>query len=182
MVIKKDPRAILDMLSKPVECDEDEFLDKLDKDKSFSLMPNKPAQDLNVNPLMNDRQAAMLNSIADEQVDEEDFSHAAVPGAAALPVEMSKKERRFFSLFQSANGNASDQTSVPEGMNLNLIHAQQAGGSLPRVSMSAAEVEAKEEDMARREAYIAEYAKQQLKDGKVHDKFVNIFDSAKEQR
>jgi hypothetical protein len=35
MVIKKDPRAILEMLSKPAECDEDEFLDKLDKDVSI---------------------------------------------------------------------------------------------------------------------------------------------------
>ena len=34
MVIKKDPRAILDMLSKPVDYDEDDFLDKLDKDVS----------------------------------------------------------------------------------------------------------------------------------------------------
>ena len=32
MVLKKDPRAVLDMLSKPVDMDEDEFLDKLDKD------------------------------------------------------------------------------------------------------------------------------------------------------
>ena len=150
--------------------------------KSFSLMPNKPAQDLDANFLMNDKQAAMLNSIGGEEIDTEDFSPAAVPGAAALPVEMTKKERRFFSLFQSTNTNANDQTSVPEGMDLNLVHAPQAGRDLPRVSLTAAEVDAKEEDMARREAYIAEYAKQAQKDEKVHDKFVNIFDSTKEQR
>jgi hypothetical protein len=36
MVIKKDPRAILDMLSKPVDIDEDEFLDKMELDKDVS--------------------------------------------------------------------------------------------------------------------------------------------------
>jgi hypothetical protein len=35
MVIKKDPRAILEMLNRPVDVDEDEFLDKLDKDVSI---------------------------------------------------------------------------------------------------------------------------------------------------
>ena len=30
MVVKKDPRAILELLSRPVDYDEDEFLDKLD--------------------------------------------------------------------------------------------------------------------------------------------------------
>ena len=30
MVLKNDPRAVLDMLSKPVDVDEDEFLDNLD--------------------------------------------------------------------------------------------------------------------------------------------------------
>jgi len=35
MVIKKDGRAVLDMLNRPVEYDEeDEFLDKLDKNVS----------------------------------------------------------------------------------------------------------------------------------------------------
>ena len=147
--------------------------------KSFSLMPSKPAQDLNVNPLMNEQQAAMLDSMADEKVDEEDFSSAAVP---ALPVEMTKKERRFFSLFKSTNTNPNDQTSVPESMDLNSVQAQKAGGILPRVAMTAEEIEMKEEDMARREAYIAEYAKKEQKNTKAHDKFVNIFDSAKGER
>ena len=48
--------------------------------------------------------------------------------------------------------------------------------------MTAAEKEAQVEDQARREAYIAEYAKQEQKNTTAHDEFVNIFDSAKEQR
>ncbi len=151
--------------------------------KSFSLMPSKPAQDLNVNPLMNDQQAAMLDSIADENVDEEDLSHGAAPShAATLPVELTKKERRFFSLFRSTNTDDKDQGSLPEGVDLNTVQAQQASGSLPQVGMTAAEKEAQVEDQARREAYIAEYAKQEQKNTKAHDEFVNIFDSAKEQR
>jgi hypothetical protein len=146
-------------------------------------MPNKPAQDLNVNPLMNEQQAAMLDSIADEQVDEEDFSYAAAPAsAAALPAELTKKERRFFSLFKSTNSHENDQGSIPDDIDLNTVQAQQATRNLPRVSVTAAEIEAKEEDMARREAYIAEYAKQEQKNAKIHDKFVNIFDSAKGHR
>lgn len=34
MVIKKDPRKVLDMLGKPVEVDDDEFLDTLDPNVS----------------------------------------------------------------------------------------------------------------------------------------------------
>jgi hypothetical protein len=152
--------------------------------KSFSLMPSKPAQDLNVNPVMNDKQAAMLDSIADEQVVEEDFSSAAA--APAVPVELSKKERRFFNLFKSTNTHENDQGSIPKSIDMNAVHAQQASSSLPQVAMSTAEIEAKEEDMARRQAYIAEYAKQEQKNAKKHDEehehFVNIFKSAKEQR
>jgi len=145
-------------------------------------MPNKPAQDLNVNPLMNDKQAAMLNGISDELVEEEDLSLAAVPGAAALPVDLSKQELRFFSLFQNTNANANDQTSVPEDMDLGLINAPKAGRDLPQVSMTPEELEARVEDKARREAYMAEYAKQEQKDQKKHDRYLKTFDSLKGKR
>jgi len=35
MVIKKDPRALLELLSRPVDTTDDEFLDKIDKDVSY---------------------------------------------------------------------------------------------------------------------------------------------------
>jgi len=35
MVLKKDPRALLDLLHKPVDIDEDEFLDKIDKNVGY---------------------------------------------------------------------------------------------------------------------------------------------------
>lgn len=34
MVIKKDPRVILELLSRPVDVDDDEFLDKMDPNVS----------------------------------------------------------------------------------------------------------------------------------------------------
>lgn len=187
MVIKKDPRAILDMLSKPVDIDEDEFLDKLDKDKSFALMPDKPPESLDVNPLVNQEQADMLGSLADEEVDEEDLGDAiAVPAASNAPVNLTKKEQRFFSLFQGTSSKEENQAAVPEGVKLAAVHASEQESLLPKVGETQAEREAKEEDLARRQAYIEIYAKEQEKQDatqkKAHDKFVGIFRDVNETK
>lgn len=74
---------------------------------------------------------------------------------------------------------------MPESVDLAAVHASQQERLLPRVGDTEAEREAKEEDLARRQAYIEIYAekeKESAKQKKEHDRFVGIFKDVKENK
>lgn len=73
MVIKKDPRAVLELLSQPVPVDEDtDFLDKLEKKVDFHDLPDKPAAPLDVDlaKKANEEQEAMLRDLNNAKIND----------------------------------------------------------------------------------------------------------------
>jgi hypothetical protein len=146
-------------------------------------MPDHPPESLDAINKAKDS----LDNVADTQVDgEEDAGPPVSAPAATAPVELTKGEARFFSMFQGTSGNSGDQSSVPKGVDLSAVHASETAALLPSVGVSAEVREAKEEELARRAAYQEIYAKEAQKKGKEeeerHRHFTNIYKSELEKK
>lgn len=102
-------------------------------------------------------------------------------------MDLTSNERRFFSLFQGTSSKEEAQTSVPEELKLKLVGSASEAPELPRVGETEAEKEAKEEDMARRAAYLAAQAEAQASvvpnpaQQEAHDRYVRIFGDVRQK-
>lgn len=156
--------------------------------KSFSQAPDRPSGMDDVGVVMNDQQQKMLQGLGAKEVEEEDVedfgtaAHTCPPGRETAGVEMNKKERRFFALFQNAKS-MKKQASIPEDVDLAKVHPGQVAEALPTVWDTDQEKEAKKEDLARRSAYLEKLTKESVsqtaKMKEAHDRFVSTFDSLK---
>lgn len=171
MVLNNDPRKILELFNKPVEHDEDEFLDKMDHSKAFQAMPSKPLRSIDsLQGITNSSEAALLLT-----TDEIEEHKRELPDTLAC--EMSEKERRFFALFKDTMNEAELQASVPDSLDLAAVQKVIQAKELPKVESSKEDKEAQLEDLARRAAYLAMQQKisEDPKYKEYHDRFVAFY-------
>lgn len=175
MVLNNDPRRVLDLLSKPVHADEDEFLDRLDQKETFGQMPGpaRPgAASLDhLQGITNTEQLAMLMT-------ETDYEETKQSLPKAIQTELTEKERRFFALLQQGTKYDDLQAAVPDSLDLAAVQRVVKAKDLPAVHVTPEEKEEKLEDMARRAAYLAMAAKTEEEGSKYqeyHDKFVAFY-------
>lgn len=182
MVIKQDPRKVLDLMStrhREVDPD-DEFLDRLAKKTSFYDLPKAPPEPLNLpNGAGAADPAAALDGLADVKLgdwDEEELAGgkvaprvaaaapapanaAAAAEAARLKAEREKRELRFRSMFEGSSSGGSQQGSVPDNISFRRISAKAGQDPLPQVGSQltaeqvAERAEQAKEDAARRLAW-----------------------------
>ena len=175
MVLKNDPRKVLEMLSRPVDPhdnDEDEFLDRMDPSKVPRLAPahNPP----NLDNLQGITNAAELALVMTENEYEE--TKQSLP--RHIQTELTEKERRFFALLQQGTKYDDLQAAVPDSLDLAAVQRVVASKELPRVDVSSEEKDGQLEDMARRAAYLSLAAKTQEEGSKYqeyHDRFVAFY-------
>ena len=171
MVLNNDPRKVLELFNKPVDRDEDEFLDKIDSHTTFHAMPSKPKETLDgLQGVTNSEQAALLWT-----TDELEEHKQTLP--PTLASEMSEKQRRFFALFKDTLNEQDLQASVPDELDLAAVQKVIAAKELPSVHVTPEEKEDQLEDLARRAAYLAMQQKitRDPKYQEYHDKFVAFY-------
>lgn len=171
MVLNNDPRKVLELFNKPVDRDEDDFLDKMDSSTAFHAMPSKPLRSIDsLQGVTNSSEAALLLT-----TDELEEHKQTLP--ETLASEMTEKQRRFFALFKDTMNEAELQASVPDSLDLSAVQTVMKAKELPRVETSKEDKEAQLEDLARRAAYLAMQQKinEDPKYKEYHDKFVAFY-------
>jgi len=149
--------------------------------KSFQSMPSKPSGDLGkLGGITNQEQEEMLETIADNEVVEEDLGEGSGSRnlSPQIAAELTEKQKRFYALFKNTTSESEIQASVPDQLDLAAVKKIMKSEDLPTVHDTPEEKEAKIEDMARRAAYLA-MEKKAEKDPKrykeCHDMYVANF-------
>lgn len=170
MVIKNDPRKLLDLMgTKSRQADpDDEFLDRLAKKTSFYDQPSTLPETLNLPPVVHGEAGAELDDLADVKLGDEEHGgphllHSAAPqldgpeaaAEAKRRAEHEKKEARYASLFHGRSAGDKDMTGVPDNIDFSKLSSQVQQQALPDVgtAVSAQEAALLKEDEARRAAW-----------------------------
>eukprot|EP00889_Picochlorum_renovo_P005409 jgi/Picre1/32439/NNA_007785.t1 len=93
MVLNNDPRKVLELFNKPVDRDEDEFLDNINSQEKFGAMPSAPVESLDSLQEMSQKQRRFF-ALFKDTLNESDIQ-ASVPDEldlAAVKKVMSMKE------------------------------------------------------------------------------------------
>lgn len=162
-------------------------------------MPSKPPDTLESQLA----QVKELDRIADQAVDEEtlndnddDDDEVVAPPPPTNPIDLTKKEARFYSLFDGNTSKQEVQGSLPDDVDLDRVHSasttseeqQLLAGRGSTEGETKEEAEAKKEDLARRQAYIEIYAEEEAKRSregeyeKKHRKYIGIFGQQTQQK
>ncbi len=162
------------MLSRPADPhgnDEDEFLDKMDPAQVPGPAPSQNPP--NLDKLQGITNAAELAMVMTQN----DYEETKQSLPRHIQTELTEKESRFFALLQQGTKYDDLQATVPDSLDLAAVQRVVASKELPRVDIPRQSEESKNEDMARRAAYLA-LAAETEKGGKYqeyHDRFVAFY-------
>lgn len=153
--------------------------------ESFHKGPDRPSSGSEVDVVTNEKEQRMLvegigQEVVVEELEEENGAHTLNPKFEHSGVDLNEKEKKFLNLYRSCK--SYKQGEVPDNIDLKIVNTAEEQ-NLPTVWDTPEEVEAKEEDVARRAAYLEKLSRhssaQSDKLKEAHDRYLSTFDKLK---